>query len=296
MKAQDKMKSSQLSRLLVQPLNDIGAVEVAKLHWEVLKRQGGPCELVQGILNHKLMFDREEDVKEVRGVIEAGLTELVESDEVLHNPSCLPSLTLRLCYFGENDRELIKKVTTAVQTIWPRAREGQIQGNHDEYQRRRDEDTIRVGVVSSHFREHSVCRALCPTIGLLASDNTHVTLIYTSPVSDHSFASRLLSTVNASVVLPDDIPGARAQITKLKLDVLIFTDVGMDPFTSLLAYARLTPVQMSLWGHHGTSGLDSFDYFLVGDDVEGDEGWQKVRLIESSGSDDFQNSLIRRGA
>ena len=80
--------------------------------------------------------------------------------------------------------------------------------------------------------------------------------------------------MNATLLLPGAVPSARAAVKDLGLDVLVYTDVGMDPFTSLLPYARLAPTQVSLWGHHGTSGLEAGDYFVVGDGFEGGEGWE----------------------
>ena len=57
--------------------------------------------------------------------------------------------------------------------------------------------------------------------------------------------------------------------------VVVFTDVGMNPWSSNLAYTRHAPVQVAFWGHHGTSGLQSIDFFLVGDAFEPPGGQNK---------------------
>ena len=52
------------------------------------------------------------------------------------------------------------------------------------------------------------------------------------------------------------------QIASLRLDVLVFCDIGMDTFSSFLAHSRLAPVQLAFWGHPMTTGLASIDYFI----------------------------------
>ena len=47
-----------------------------------------------------------------------------------------------------------------------------------------------------------------------------------------------------------------------ELDVLIFPDVGMEPFTLYLSFARLARVQMAWWGHPVTTASPTMDYFI----------------------------------
>lgn len=55
------------------------------------------------------------------------------------------------------------------------------------------------------------------------------------------------------------------EIANCKLDMLIYTDIGMDPLTYMLAGLRLAPVQCVLVGHGTTSGLPTIDYYISGD-------------------------------
>jgi predicted O-linked N-acetylglucosamine transferase (SPINDLY family) len=54
----------------------------------------------------------------------------------------------------------------------------------------------------------------------------------------------------------------RRQVAELKLDVLVFADVGMNTTTYTLAMSRLAPVQCVTWGHPITTGNASMDYFI----------------------------------
>lgn len=70
---------------------------------------------------------------------------------------------------------------------------------------------------------------------------------------------------------------ARETVAALKLDVLVYGDVGMDALTTGLAHSRLSPVQVAFWGHPGTTGLSTMDYFITSDlfegEIRGGAGW-----------------------
>ena len=61
---------------------------------------------------------------------------------------------------------------------------------------------------------------------------------------------------------------AREQIAECELDILFYTDIGMDPLTYFLAFSRLAPVQCVTWGHPDTTGIPNLDYFISCEDFE----------------------------
>jgi len=50
--------------------------------------------------------------------------------------------------------------------------------------------------------------------------------------------------------------------------VLVYCDVGMEPLTYFLAFARLAPHQVAFYGHPETTGIPGIDYFLSHQDCE----------------------------
>jgi predicted O-linked N-acetylglucosamine transferase (SPINDLY family) len=63
--------------------------------------------------------------------------------------------------------------------------------------------------------------------------------------------------------LPDrDLKIIAQTIADDHLDVLIFTDLGIDPLLGVLAAMRLATVQCTSWSHPITTGLETIDYFL----------------------------------
>ncbi len=76
---------------------------------------------------------------------------------------------------------------------------------------------------------------------------------------------RIAADVDAAVVLPPSLESARSRIAALELDVLVYTDIGMEPLTYFLAFARLAPLQCVLGGHPDTIGIPAIDLFVSSD-------------------------------
>jgi predicted O-linked N-acetylglucosamine transferase (SPINDLY family) len=87
--------------------------------------------------------------------------------------------------------------------------------------------------------------------------------------------------------LPADLEAARRVIAEADLDVLHYPEIGLDPFTYFLAFARLAPLQTTTWGHPVTTGIPNVDIFMSPDAMEPADGTahyteQLVRLRELS--------------
>ncbi|CAM9343582.1 unnamed protein product, partial [Choristocarpus tenellus] len=58
------------------------------------------------------------------------------------------------------------------------------------------------------------------------------------------------------------LPASRTAIAALELDVLVFTEIGMDHTTYFLSFARLARRTVLFWGHAVTSGVSSVDALI----------------------------------
>lgn len=123
-----------------------------------------------------------------------------------------------------------------------------------------------IGYVSAHFREHTVGKLflgwltdrhkdLYRTHCYYAGDLEHSVTGEYRRACDSFFQSRNLEILGAAIVC--DQP-----------DVLVFTDIGMDPVASQMAALRLAPVQCVTWGHPVTTALPTIDYFISGELME----------------------------
>jgi predicted O-linked N-acetylglucosamine transferase (SPINDLY family) len=126
---------------------------------------------------------------------------------------------------------------------------------------------IRIGFLSSFFRLHSVGKLFRRLLTRLDRSAFEVTL-FSVGQHDDVLGRELARSADRYVALAGQLAAARRAILQNSVDVLIFTDIGMDTTTYSLAFSRLAPVQCTTWGHSDTTGLPTIDYFLSGDELE----------------------------
>ena len=126
---------------------------------------------------------------------------------------------------------------------------------------------IKVGFISSYFRDHTIGRLNHGLVEKLSRDDFHVTVISTAAHKD-ALAQMYRKQADEYVVIAPDMNAARKQIAQLRLDVLFYTDVGMEPLTYTLAFSRLAPVQCVTWGHPDTTAIPTIDYFISSEDLD----------------------------
>ena len=130
---------------------------------------------------------------------------------------------------------------------------------------------IKVGFISKFFTGHSIGNTSRGLIAELSRDKFHVTAIFLDSIESH--VGKIISeSADQVVTIPSNLDVARKLIGDLKLDVLFYQDIGMEPFTYFLAYARLAPVQCVSFGHPDTTGITSMDYFISTEFYETDGG------------------------
>jgi predicted O-linked N-acetylglucosamine transferase (SPINDLY family) len=127
-----------------------------------------------------------------------------------------------------------------------------------------------VGFISRHISRHSVTRCYGGIIrGVAERSDWEVFLLSTSGArTDEVSAGLAGAATGGHVQLPDDLSQARSRIAQLRLDALVYLDIGMEVFTLLLAHARLAPVQCVMTGHPVTTGIRNVDHFLSWDLAE----------------------------
>jgi len=128
--------------------------------------------------------------------------------------------------------------------------------------RRARSGSLRVGVVSAHFRNHSVWNAL--TRGWFEHLDRRRFALH----AFHLGALHDAETEAARARAEHFEQGERSvqswaeAIRRHACDVLIYPELGMETLAWQLASLRLAPVQATTWGHPETSGLPTMDYFL----------------------------------
>jgi protein O-GlcNAc transferase len=124
---------------------------------------------------------------------------------------------------------------------------------------------IRVGLISQFFRDHSIGRTSRGFFSQLDRAAFEVTAIFIPPAVDDAYSRFIRAHADSSIDLPADLVAARALVAQARLDVLFYQDIGMEPFSYFLAFARLAPVQCVSFGHPDTTGIATMDYFVSND-------------------------------
>jgi protein O-GlcNAc transferase len=202
-----------------------------------------------------------------RARLEEDLDALLASDPRVGDPD-KPTLgpNFYLAYHGLDDRELQEKTAiacfranrtlawTAPHCLAPAPIEGR---------------RLRVGFLSRYLGDHSIGRLTRGFIEQLSRERFEVVVLHARGGVDEMSAA-IDRSADRALRLPGRLGPARDRIAAEALDVLVYPEIGMDPMTYLLAFARLAPVQCMTWGHPVTSGLPTIDYFLSSEDLEPD--------------------------
>lgn len=132
----------------------------------------------------------------------------------------------------------------------------------------RESGALRLGIVSSHFHDHSVWHAITKGwMRHLDRSKIDIHVFYIDHLIDEE--TRWAEAHAASFQkLSLNLDAAVLSILSKKLDVLIYPEIGMAPTAMKLASLRLCSVQMTSWGHPETSGLPTMDYYLSAEDFE----------------------------
>jgi len=143
---------------------------------------------------------------------------------------------------------------------------------------------LRVGFLSAYFRDHTIGRLNLGRIQRLSRERFEVVVLSAGTARD-PMAVAFEEAADRFVRLPREVAAARALVAQQQLDVLVFTDVGMDALTYTLAFSRMAPVQCAGWGHPVTTGSPHMDHFLSGEQLEipGGEAHYTERLARLPG-------------
>ncbi len=122
---------------------------------------------------------------------------------------------------------------------------------------------LRVGFVSSFFYAHAVSFIYEPLIRSFSGDPELQVVCFALGSQRDEMSERLKQAVHQFLSLAGLNPLRQAQIVaEAKLDVLIYTDIGMETASYLLGLQRLAPMQCVLGGHPVTTGLPEIDWAL----------------------------------
>ena len=172
-----------------------------------------------------------------------------------------------LAYHGRNDRTYHEQMAGIYRKASP---ELTWQASH--VGRKASGGRIRVGFISRFFYNHTIAKLNIGYVERLDRSRFHVTVFLIASGNSDDMTQRYAAAADNFVVLAEDLEQMRNRIASQKLDILLYTDIGMEPCSYFLAFSRLAAVQCVTWGHPATSGIDTVDYFISHQDCETPQG------------------------
>ena len=210
---------------------------------------------------------------------EQGLDRLLERPPRIEDPLNKADLpTFYLAYHGLPNRDLQIKLARAFALSVP---DLEWHAPHCIAAQRRA-GRIRIGFISQFLRTHSIGKVARGLIARLSRERFEVYTLNIPPVVLDDTARWIQAHSDHWLVLADSLTAARAQIAALELDILFYQDIGMEPFSYLLAFARLARIQCVSFGHPDTTGIPAMDYYVSNDRYEppGASGHYSERLFQ----------------
>jgi protein O-GlcNAc transferase len=163
-----------------------------------------------------------------------------------------------LAYQNRNNRELLMRYGALCAAFMSRLPRPALSDPPDAPVGRK----LRLGIVSGQIREHSVFAALIKGwLHHLDRDRFEIHAFHLSTVVDQETEAAMKSLASFDN-RPKSLSAWVEALSRARLDVILYPEIGMDPLTVKLASMRLAPVQATSWGHPETSGLPTIDLFL----------------------------------
>ncbi|MFN0163418.1 MAG: tetratricopeptide repeat protein [Burkholderiales bacterium] len=214
---------------------------------------------VRRALTVAAVYDTVAEIEQTRDELRRDLEELEADPPLLVKPEAEVGRTpFYLAYHGMDDKIDLQRIARIVRRGYRAAQQSRASGDPGGAR-------LRVGLVSAYFYAHSVGRAFLRLIEGLPREKFEV-ILYAAPVAgpsvDDPLARAFRATADRFEVLGTDVEAAATLIGRAQLDLLVYPDLGMDPFTWFLAFWRLAPVQCACAGHPSTTGIDTIDCYL----------------------------------
>jgi protein O-GlcNAc transferase len=187
----------------------------------------------------------------------SGVQRLADDGVTIDTANTLIPTNFFAVYQGENDRDLHANLGRIYRGV-DLCKDRQID---------RSRSRIRIGFLSAYFRDHTIGRLNIGRIQCLPRDQFEV-IVLSVGKHDDEMARAIAKAADEYVVVPREVSAARKLIAEEELDILFFTDVGMDALTYTLAFSRMAPVQCTTWGHPVATGSPTMDFFISSELLE----------------------------
>ena len=214
---------------------------------------------IQRAMTFPTILHSEAEIDVIRADIERRMQAIKCSGMVITDPlKEVGRPNFYLAYHGRNDRGLQTLIAETYLALCPAL--GFV-APHCRAPKLRTGSRLKIGFLSKFFYDHSVKFISEGIIRNLDPALFDVHLISTMAEQDVDIFLPGQGPAGYTRI-EEDLFQAQQDIAALELDVLVFGDIGMEPLSYYLGFARLAPVQCVMQGHPVTTGLPHMDYFV----------------------------------
>jgi hypothetical protein len=197
------------------------------------------------------------DINDKRAKIYNNLTKLLELENLpivsLERVLYINTSNFFLSYHGLSSKNMFELKTKLIRKICPEL-SYKIDTNYKN-------SKIKVAFVSSFLtRIHSVFKDRHQVI-IKLSENPLFDVCFITIDDLTSDVKNIMKNVK-HYKMERNLRGGKLLLEDMKLDVIVYCEIGMDPFFYLMAFMKLAKIQINTWGHSDTSGIDTIDYFF----------------------------------
>jgi predicted O-linked N-acetylglucosamine transferase (SPINDLY family) len=208
---------------------------------------------LRSILSIPTIYESSSHLITTRQVLQTRLDEILSRQDILVlliiNEFSLAS-TFNLVYQGYNDVSFL----SSLDSVFRKSNKHFAYSIHpslidnDSHKSNAIDKKLKIGFVSSYFRQHSICKFYC---GLITHLNTSLFDVYifstSSQANEDSTTKAIIARVSKFIRVGKPSFENRYMVTTQQLDVLVYLDIGMDSAMKLWATARMAPVQVILY-------------------------------------------------
>lgn len=209
-----------------------------------------------------VVADTAEDLEEARRrMVDAVAALLADPPQLRDANHEVGVTTFNLSYHDTNNRDLQADLAQLYEMACPSLA---YVADHCAKASRKPGRRLKLGFISRQFGTNAVGWCFHGVVRFMPRDTFSVT-VFRVGASDDPLWRSMADDADNAVVLPMDLATARDRIAEEELDILVYTDIGMEPMTYFLAFARLAPVQVVLGGHPDTIGIPALDRYISSD-------------------------------
>ncbi|RLA79185.1 MAG: hypothetical protein DRG78_13425, partial [Epsilonproteobacteria bacterium] len=238
------------------------AEEYLKPYNSILKEAN---DLLSMITPLPIVYDSQSDIDRARNKLESQLDNLLTQKIVIPESELSIFTFFYLAYHNKNNKDILVKLSKFYEQTTPSILYTAKHCKKYKYSGKK----IKLGIISNHLTPgHPVLKFMENIINSFSNRNSYDLHIFTFSKKTQEIFSKNIHLLTSSS------REQRELISKYKLDIILYPEIGMHQGTYILAHARLAPIQCMFGGHPVTTGIKNMDYYFSQKDLEV-EGAQK---------------------